>query len=98
MMNVSPLSGLDAARAVDPALRAVPAAEDGFQAMFARVAQAARDSLHVGEAAAIAGVAGDTSVQNVVRAMMSAEQQLKAAIAVRDRVVAAYQEVSRMQI
>jgi flagellar hook-basal body complex protein FliE len=54
--------------------------------------------MQAGEATAIKGVSGDTSVQNVVRAMMTAEQQLKAAIAVRDRVVAAYQEISRMQI
>lgn len=71
---------------------------DNFDSIFAKIATSARDSMRAGEAAAISGVAGDNSVQNVVRAMMSAEEQLRAAIAVRDRVVAAYQEVSRMQI
>ena len=36
--------------------------------------------------------------QQVVAAVMSTEQTLQAAIAVRDKVVAAYQEISRMAI
>ena len=62
------------------------------------MAASARDSLKAGEAAAISGISGDTSVQDVVQALMSAEEHLRAAIAVRDRVVAAYQEISRMQV
>lgn len=41
---------------------------------------------------------GQASVQQVVEAVMSAEQSLQTALAVRDKVVAAYQEISRMQI
>ena len=70
----------------------------GFEKTFASVATAARDTMRAGEAAAISGIQGDTSVQDVVQALMGAEEQLRAAIAVRDRVVAAYQEISRMQI
>lgn len=69
-----------------------------FGDMFADIAGEARETLRTGEAAAIAGVNGENSVQNVVRAMMTAEEHLRAAVAVRDRVVAAYQEISRMQI
>jgi len=99
MMNVSGVTGAEATRGVaQPAEAAAGATDESFQTMFARVAAAARDNMQAGEATAIKGVSGDTSVQNVVRAMMTAEQQLKAAIAVRDRVVAAYQEISRMQI
>ena len=72
--------------------------DGSFAAMFAKVASTTRDSLKTGEATAIKGISGDASVQSVVRAMMTAEQHLRAAIAVRDRVVAAYQEISRMQI
>ncbi|MBJ3778679.1 flagellar hook-basal body complex protein FliE [Acuticoccus mangrovi] len=99
MMSVTGITGADAARTMNVNTSAAAAnVDDSFQAMFAKVSAAARDTLRTGEAASIAGVSGDTSVQNVVRAMMTAEQQLRAAIAVRDRVVAAYQEVSRMQI
>jgi flagellar hook-basal body complex protein FliE len=99
-MNVTSVTGAEAARTIfEPSgPPATAAGDDGFQAMFARVAAAARDTMRTGEAAAISGVKGDASVQEVVNAVMSAEQQLRAAIAVRDRVVAAYQEISRMQI
>ncbi|MEO1102934.1 MAG: flagellar hook-basal body complex protein FliE [Pseudomonadota bacterium] len=96
MMNpIGPTAGTQTARAATGA--AAPTAAS-FGDTFASVAANARDSLKAGEASAIAGISGDNSVQDVVQALMTAEQQLRAAIAVRDRVVAAYQEISRMQI
>ncbi|MEM8854810.1 MAG: flagellar hook-basal body complex protein FliE [Pseudomonadota bacterium] len=92
------VTGTDAKRLVTPGIAAANGVDPSFEAVFARIAATARDTMKAGEAAAISGVKGDASVQEVVRAMMTAEQQLRAAIAVRDRVVAAYQEVSRMQI
>lgn len=101
MMNVSGISPIDAVRGagvgVGPTVGA-SSVGDNFEAMFAKVASSARDAMRAGEAAAISGVSGDTSVQKVVQAMMTAEEQLRAAVAVRDRVVAAYQEIARMQI
>jgi flagellar hook-basal body complex protein FliE len=41
---------------------------------------------------------GKMPVQQVVEAVLSAEQSLQTAIAVRDKVVAAYQEISHMAI
>ena len=55
-------------------------------------------SLERAEAAAIGGVKGQVPVREVVETVLQAEQSLKAAIAVRDKVVAAYLELSRMQI
>ncbi len=55
-------------------------------------------SVKNGEAASIAGVEGKASVQNVVSAVMQAERDLHTAIALRDKAVAAYQEISRMAI
>ena len=96
MMNpIGPIQGVDPTRTVTGA--AAPHSPS-FSEAFASVAANARDSLKAGEAAAISGISGDTSVQDVVQALMSAEEQLRAAIAVRDRVVAAYQEISRMQV
>jgi flagellar hook-basal body complex protein FliE len=56
------------------------------------------DSMKHAEAASIAGVEGKASVQNVVSAVMQAERDLHTAIALRDKAVAAYQEISRMAI
>ena len=50
------------------------------------------------ETMSMAGIQGKASVQQVVEAVMSAEQTLQGAVAIRDKVVAAYLEISRMQI
>ena len=50
------------------------------------------------ESSSVAGIQGRASVQQVVEAVMSAEQTLQGAVAIRDKVVAAYLEISRMQI
>ena len=54
--------------------------------------------LRQAEKVSISGVAGNASAQEVVEAVMEAQQKLQTAIAVRDKVVEAYLEVSRMQI
>ena len=69
-----------------------------FASVLADVAAQGLQTIRTGEAAALGGLQGRTSVQQVVEAVMSAEQTLQAAIAVRDKVVAAYQEISRMAI
>ncbi|WP_159725942.1 flagellar hook-basal body complex protein FliE [Methylosinus sp. Ce-a6] len=56
------------------------------------------DKLKSSEAASISAVQGKASVQQVVDEIMSAERALQSAIAVRDKVVGAYQEISRMAI
>ena len=76
----------------------VDEAGNSFADYFSGVATEAIDTVKQGEAAAIAGIEGKQSVQNVVDAVMNAELALQSAIAIRDKVVAAYQEVSRMAI
>ncbi|WP_112664567.1 flagellar hook-basal body complex protein FliE [Microvirga flavescens] len=80
------------------AATAVPNHQIGFGEMMVQVAANAANTLKSGEAAAISGIQGKASVQQVVEAVMSAEQALQTAIAIRDKVVAAYQEISRMAI
>ena len=70
----------------------------GFDSVFNQVVVDAVSNLKAGEAASINGIRGKASAQQVVEAVMTAEQTLQMAIAVRDKVVAAYQEVSRMAI
>ncbi|MBB4040749.1 flagellar hook-basal body complex protein FliE [Microvirga flocculans] len=72
--------------------------QTSFTDMMAQMATSAVDTLKAGEAASIAGIQGRASVQQVVEAVMSAEQTLQTAIAIRDKVVAAYQEIARMAI
>jgi flagellar hook-basal body complex protein FliE len=69
-----------------------------FSDTMAQVSQDAIDKVKQGEASAIAGVDGQASVQQVVEAVMAAESTLQTAIAIRDKVVSAYQEISRMSI
>ena len=66
--------------------------------MLADVATNTVDALKAGESAAIGGITGSRSVQQVVDAMLNAEQALQTAVAVRDKLVSAYQEISRMSI
>ena len=57
-----------------------------------------RDPRKAGEATALAGINGKASTNQVVQAVMTAEQTLQAAIAIRDKVVTAFLEIGRMQI
>lgn len=75
-----------------------PVQQIDFGSVMIQVAAGAAEKLKAGEAASIAGLQGRASVQQVVEAVMSAEQTLQTAIAIRDKVVAAYQEISRMAI
>ena len=74
------------------------ASEVSFSDALANVSMEAVQTLKDGEAAAISGVSGKASAQQVVEAVMAAETTLQTAIAIRDKVVSAYQEVARMAI
>jgi flagellar hook-basal body complex protein FliE len=69
-----------------------------FDSVLGDIATNAINTIKTGEAAAISGLQGSASAQQVVDAVMSAERTLQLAVAVRDKVVQAYQEVSRMAI
>ena len=73
----------------------------GGQSFASAMADAARDAaqtLKGAETTSIQGINGQTSTQAVVDAVMGAERTLQTAIAVRDKVVSAYLELSRMSI
>ncbi|TNC07575.1 flagellar hook-basal body protein FliE [Methylobacterium terricola] len=74
------------------------AAPTDFGQIMASFATGVRNDLRTGEAASIAGIQGKVSTQQVVEAVMSAEQSLQTAVAIRDKVVSAYLELSRMAI
>lgn len=69
-----------------------------FGSMLSQVTGDAIDKLKGGEATAISGLQGKASIQEVTKSVMDAQQSLQTVVAVRDKVVSAYQEVSRMAI
>ncbi len=98
--RLSPPTSTQAVRTAAPAevASSATAAPVDFMDVLAQVAGSAVGDLKAGEAASIAGMEGKMSVQNVVEAVMSAEKSLQTALAVRDKVVSAYQEIGRMAI
>ena len=69
-----------------------------FGSFLAQMAANTANTLKVGEATALAGINGQVSTQKVVEAVMTTEQTLQSAIAIRDKVVSAFLELSRMSI
>lgn len=69
-----------------------------FGAMLEQVSNDAVGKLKTGEAAAISGIQGKMPVQQVVQSVVEAHQALQTTVAIRDKLVSAYQEVSRMAI
>lgn len=56
------------------------------------------DPIKSAEEIAIKGVAGQAPVQEVIQKVMQAERALYTGIAIKDRALAAYQEITRMQV
>lgn len=69
-----------------------------FESVLGKLITDGADILRAAESTAIKGVMGEASVQEVVESVLAAEQTLQAAIAIRDKVTAAYLELSRMAI
>jgi flagellar hook-basal body complex protein FliE len=74
------------------------AAASDFTQVLSQVSNDAVNKLKTAEATSISGLQGKASVQQVVESVMAAEQTLHTAVAIRDKVIAAYQELSRMTI
>jgi flagellar hook-basal body complex protein FliE len=88
LQQAAPTGGLETQAAV---------AGEGFAKVFDKVGDVIND-LKTGEAAAIAGLQGQASTQNVVESVMKAEHSLQTAISIRDKIVSAYQSISQMAI
>jgi flagellar hook-basal body complex protein FliE len=97
--GLTPTSPLDSVGPGPAAAMPTPGAgATNFSDMLSQVAHDAVSTLKTGEAAAISGIQGQASVQHVVEAVMDAQTTLQTAIAVRDKVISAYQDISRMAI
>jgi len=74
------------------------AAPGGFADMVKKAAQSAIGTVQAGEAATSRALSGQPDMAQVVTAVSNAEVTLQAAVAVRDKVIQAYQDVIRMPI
>lgn len=97
------IEGLGAVRAYQQAARlpqeATKASESGgFGAMVEQMLTGTGGALRQAEAAGAAQVAGKGDLVDVVTAIGAAEVALDTMVAVRDKVVSAYQDIMRMQI
>ena len=102
-LPLTPGGAAAAYRANMAAPSATPAATGGgegasFGETLSRAVQNAVNTSREAEVASARGLMGEGSVTDLVVAVGRAELTLQTAVAVRDRVVAAYQEVMRMPI
>ena len=77
---------------------AVSAPSGSFGDVMASLGEDVMNNLKVAEGNSIAAVRGEVPTRDVVDAIMTAEQSLQTAIAIRDKLVTAYLEIARMQI
>lgn len=100
MIDAMALAGVGAAssKPSDRSASVGSASEGDFSAVLSNLMTGTMETVQAGEVAASAGLSGRMALQDVVDRVMTAEQSLQAALAVRDKVVAAYLEISRMSI
>lgn len=88
----------EAAGFTAPGASASAGVADSFAAALRDVASRTVGSLQQAEQLSVQALQGKADMREVVDAVMSAEQSMQAAVAIRDKIVAAYLEVSRMGI
>ena len=102
-MDVTALSSLGklGAAASSPAPVEAPTAASGgpsFSEMLGHIIANGVNTIQAGESAAIQGLNGAAQPFKVVEAVMSAQRTLQEGLSIRDKVVSAYQEISRMAL
>ncbi|MDP4024782.1 flagellar hook-basal body complex protein FliE [Methylobacterium sp. NEAU 140] len=91
------VQGLSGAR---PAPRVQPAqgAEGGFTRLLGQALEGVGDAGRRADTQAVSAAAGKANVVDVVTAVAESETALQTMVAVRDRMISAYEEIMRMQI
>ncbi|WP_315925477.1 flagellar hook-basal body complex protein FliE [Mesorhizobium sp. SP-1A] len=69
-----------------------------FAEALGRAASRTVDTLHTAESMSVQALTGGADTRQVVDAVMDAQQALQTTIAIRDKIVSAWLDVSRMQI
>jgi flagellar hook-basal body complex protein FliE len=84
------------AQSVVPSATAAGAGD--FSSLMAQMSSDTVSKLNTAEQMSVSGISGKATTQSVVEAVMSAQESLQTALAVRDKAVSAFQEVTRMSI
>ncbi len=96
--SMSMSGAMSAGTALLPGAGAALATAPEFSSVLQNVIASATATVRQGEAAAIGGIQGTAPVQQVVEQVLEAERTVQVAIAIRDKLVGAYLEITRMQI
>jgi len=100
LFSTNALSGVttETSNSVSASGAAVPGTQMSFAQVMGDMATDMTNALKLSETKSFEAIQGKATTREVVDAVMSAEQTLQTAIAIRDKVVTAYLEVARMQI
>ena len=77
---------------------AASGAGSSFSDMLSSFSKDTVDKMKTSEQISIAGIEGKATTQSVVQSVIAAQESLQTALAVRDKAVSAFQEISRMPI
>ena len=88
------VGGVSQAAALGP----VQTTGGSFSDALASAVKSATETLHAGEAASAQGATGKGDLVQVVNAVTAAELTLQTVVAIRDRVINAYQDIMKMPI
>jgi flagellar hook-basal body complex protein FliE len=97
--GVSPIGSANLSAGVrSPQAAAAPTAGPSFEEALGQAIGSAVDTLQTGEAVAIQGVEGAAAPMKVVESVMAAQRSLQTVLSIRDKAVAAFQDIARMAI
>jgi flagellar hook-basal body complex protein FliE len=71
---------------------------DSFSSLMASFSKDTVDKMKTSESMSVAGIQGKATTQSVVEAVMSAQESLQTALAIRDKAVSAFQDISKMPV
>lgn len=97
-MSVSPIGG-SLVSGFTPALQQPQTnMQTDFASAISKAAFETFNTIKASESTAMDGIAGRAGIQDVVDSVLAAERSFSTALAVRDKIVTAYLELSRMPI
>ncbi|MDA7423325.1 flagellar hook-basal body complex protein FliE [Thalassococcus lentus] len=97
-MDVRSLFAAQTYSATKPAVQAIPQAGGPGKSTFAEIARELEATIRGGEQTAQAAMAGRADPHALVEALAQSELAVETVVAVRNKVVEAYQEILRMPV
>ena len=95
---LSRASGATGDGGVDPVNAATKAGKHDFSSVLGDVVNSTVQALQQSEKMSVAAAAGKADIVDVVSSVTNAEVTLQAVVAVRDKVIEAYQDIMKMPI